>query len=92
MNSLGAKVLRHEEFQQGCQATCNGPHEGHWTKTMIGWGSEDSSFVFELTYNYGVDQYVRGNDLECIHLFKFNRNGEDMEAKMLESFPNAVKD
>uniref|UniRef100_A0A8C5PYU8 Glyoxalase domain-containing protein n=1 Tax=Leptobrachium leishanense TaxID=445787 RepID=A0A8C5PYU8_9ANUR len=47
---LGMTVLRHEEFE-GCKATCNGPYDGKWSKTMI--GSEDKHFVVELTYNYG---------------------------------------
>lgn len=59
---LGMKVLRHEEFEEGCKATCNGPYDGKWSKTMIGYGSEDDHFVVELTYNYGVDSYKLGND------------------------------
>ncbi|KAG9492625.1 hypothetical protein GDO78_000890 [Eleutherodactylus coqui] len=59
---LGMKVLRHEEFEEGCKATCNGPYDGKWSKTMIGYGSEDSHFVVELTYNYGVGEYCLGND------------------------------
>ncbi|KAM8976641.1 glyoxalase domain-containing protein 4 [Pelodytes ibericus] len=59
---LGMKVLRHEEFEEGCKATCNGPYDGKWSKTMIGYGSEDSHFVVELTYNYGVGEYRLGND------------------------------
>ena len=26
-NTLGMKVLRHEEFEEGCEATCNGPYQ-----------------------------------------------------------------
>jgi len=63
---LGARILRHEEFKSGCEATCNGPYTGYWSKSMVGWENEDNSFVFELTYNYGVDHYARGNDLKCI--------------------------
>ncbi|GFS94047.1 glyoxalase domain-containing protein 4 [Nephila pilipes] len=59
---LGMKVLRHEEFEEGCKATCNGPYEGKWSKTMIGYGPEDNHFVAELTYNYGVKSYKLGND------------------------------
>lgn len=33
---------------------------------MIGYGPEDSHFVIELTYNYGVSSYVLGNDLQGI--------------------------
>lgn len=59
---LGMKVLRHEEFTQGCDAACNGPYDNRWSKTMIGYGPESSHFVIELTYNYGVKEYALGND------------------------------
>ncbi|KAM4794797.1 glyoxalase domain-containing protein 4 [Rhinophrynus dorsalis] len=65
---LGMKVLRHEEFEEGCKATCNGPYDGKWSKTMIGYGPEDSHFVVELTYNYGVGEYRLGNDFLGITL------------------------
>lgn len=29
---------------------------------MMGYGPEDTHFVVELTYNYGVDDYKLGND------------------------------
>ncbi|XP_066552466.1 glyoxalase domain-containing protein 4 [Amia ocellicauda] len=59
---LGMKILRHEEFEEGCKATCNGPYDGKWSKTMVGFGPEDDHFVAELTYNYGVGEYRPGND------------------------------
>ncbi|XP_072909325.1 glyoxalase domain-containing protein 4 isoform X1 [Hemitrygon akajei] len=59
---LGMQVLRHEEFEEGCKASCNGPYDGKWSKTMIGYGPEDTHFVSELTYNYGVGEYHLGND------------------------------
>jgi len=59
---LGMKVLRHEEFKKGCEAACNGPYDGQWSKTMVGYGPEDSHFVVELTYNYNISSYKRGND------------------------------
>ena len=31
---LGLRVLRHEEFATGCEATCNGPYGGAWSKTV----------------------------------------------------------
>uniref|UniRef100_A0A2M4AFB7 Putative glyoxalase n=1 Tax=Anopheles triannulatus TaxID=58253 RepID=A0A2M4AFB7_9DIPT len=63
---LNMKVLRHEEFTEGCDAACNGPYDNRWSKTMIGYGPEDTHFVLELTYNYGVSNYVLGNDLAAI--------------------------
>jgi len=59
---LGMKVLRHEEFEKGCEAACNGPYDGKWSKTMVGYGPEDSHFVVELTYNYNIGTYSMGND------------------------------
>ena len=79
------RILRHEEFEEGCEATCNGPYSGYWSKSMVGWDNEDESFVFELTFNYGVNSYRRGNDLNAVVLHKFNQNGEDMEKKLLQS-------
>ncbi|CAB1109782.1 unnamed protein product [Ectocarpus sp. CCAP 1310/34] len=67
-NVLGLKVLRHEEFDEGCEATCNGPYGGAWSKTMIGYGPEEESFALELTYNYGIDGYKNGDDLQYICL------------------------
>lgn len=63
---LGMKVLRHEEFADGCEAACNGPYANRWSKTMIGYGPEDMHFVIELTYNYGIKQYEAGNDFKAI--------------------------
>ena len=37
---LGMHALRHEEFREGCKAACNGPHDGLWSKTMMGYDSE----------------------------------------------------
>lgn len=67
-NVLGLRVLRHEEFDSGCEATCNGPYGGAWSKTMIGYGPEVDNFALELTYNYGIDGYAFGNDLQFIGL------------------------
>nr|ACO14738.1 Glyoxalase domain-containing protein 4 [Caligus clemensi] len=63
---LGMKTLRHEEFSEGCEATCNGPYSGRWSKTMIGYGDENHHFVIELTYNYTVKSYKLGNDFRGI--------------------------
>jgi len=63
---LGMKVLRHEEFEKGCEAACNGPYDGRWSKTMVGYGPEDTHFVVELTYNYNISSYKLGNDFQGI--------------------------
>ena len=44
-------VHRHEEFASGCEATCNGPYGGSWSKTMVGYGREDENYALELTAN-----------------------------------------
>lgn len=67
-NVLGLRVLRHEEFLSGCEATCNGPYLGAWSKTMVGYGAELSNFALELTYNFGIGEYAFGNDLLFIAL------------------------
>ena len=46
-----------------CLLLCS-PYDGKWSKTMIGYGPEDNHFVMELTYNYGIKQYKRGNDFQ----------------------------
>ena len=33
---------------------------------MIGYGPEDTHFVIELTYNYGISKYELGNDFRGI--------------------------
>lgn len=63
---LGMKVLRHEEFEDGCRAACNGPYDLNWSKTMVGYGPEVSHFVMELTYNYGIGSYTKGNDFVAV--------------------------
>jgi len=65
---LGMTPLRHEEFDGMCEATCNGPYDNKWSKTMIGYGPEDDHFVLELTYNYTVGSYKLGNDLKGLTL------------------------
>lgn len=77
-NVLGMQVLRHEEFEKGCEAFCNGPYDGKWSKTMIGYGPESSHFVVELTYNYGIGYYQLGNDFSglYIHSTKVIENAE----------------
>ncbi|XP_044271197.1 glyoxalase domain-containing protein 4 [Tribolium madens] len=63
---LGMKVLRHEEFADGCEAVCNGPYANRWSKTMVGYGPESTHFAIELTYNYGIKSYEMGNDYRGI--------------------------
>lgn len=33
---------------------------------MVGYGPEDTHFVIELTYNYGINKYELGNDFHGI--------------------------
>lgn len=35
---------------------------------MIGYGPEQENFALELTYNYGIDSYKNGDDLQYICL------------------------
>ncbi|XP_001607676.1 glyoxalase domain-containing protein 4 [Nasonia vitripennis] len=85
---LGMKVLRHEEFTEGCEAACNGPYANRWSKTMIGYGPEDSHFVVELTYNYGVSQYESGNDFQGITI----RSKEIIQRALAQKWPVEEQD
>ncbi|CAI6345990.1 unnamed protein product [Macrosiphum euphorbiae] len=85
---LGMKILRHEEFTQGCEAACNGPYDNRWSKTMVGYGPEDTHFVIELTYNYGVDDYKLGNDFLGITL----KSSKVLENAKSLSWPVDVED
>ena len=60
---LGMQVLRHEENEDACPITCNGKFDTSWSKTMVGYGDEDTHFALELTYNYGIVGYERGDGL-----------------------------
>ncbi|PIO59393.1 glyoxalase family protein [Teladorsagia circumcincta] len=82
---LRMKVLRHEEFEEGCKAECNGPYNGKWSKTMVGYGSEDDHFVIELTYNYEIGSYRLGNDFMGMFI-----ESDDLH-KSLEGHANAKK-
>ena len=74
-------VLRHEEFEKGCEATCNGPYDGKWSKTMIGYGPEDSHFVLEITYNYPIDKYQLGNDFLGVTIGAPTEKIDEIKAK-----------
>lgn len=43
---------------------CFRPYDGKWSKSMVGYGTEDDHFVLELTYNYGIGNYRLGNDFQ----------------------------
>ena len=63
---LEMKVIRHEENPAACPVTCNGAYNASWSKTMVGYGTEDRHFALEVTYTYGVDSYPVGNGLRDI--------------------------
>lgn len=68
-NILGMKILRHEEMGEGCSAQCNGDFQSPWSKTMAGYGHENSFFALELNYNYDVQGYIYGNDFSSITIY-----------------------
>ncbi|GMS89027.1 hypothetical protein PENTCL1PPCAC_11202, partial [Pristionchus entomophagus] len=68
VGTLGMKILRHEEFGEGCEAECNGPYNGKWSKTMVGYGEEDGHFVIEMTYNYEIGGYTKGDDFHGLYV------------------------
>uniref|UniRef100_A0A8C7LHX7 Glyoxalase domain-containing protein n=1 Tax=Oncorhynchus kisutch TaxID=8019 RepID=A0A8C7LHX7_ONCKI len=47
---------------KGCKATCKGPYDEKWSKTMVGFGPEVDDFAAELFYSYGVREFCLGND------------------------------
>ena len=53
------------KYQLPFVAMCR-PYDGKWSKTMIGYGSEDDHFVVELTYNYGIKYYEKGNEFQVL--------------------------
>jgi len=55
-NELSIRVLRHEEFNSACEASCNGKFQNAWSKTMVGIGDELSYFALELVYNYSKQE------------------------------------
>lgn len=87
-NDLKMTVLRHEEFDSGCPATCNGPYNNLWSKTMIGYGPEDKNFVLEITYNYPVDKYTLGNDVQGITVQSSTAFETCQEKGILQQDPN----
>lgn len=55
---------------------------------MIGYGPEDTHFVIELTYNYGVDDYKLGNDFLGITL----KSSKVLENAKLLGWPIEVEE
>lgn len=43
-----------------------------YTIAMMGYGPEDKSVVLELTYNYGVTEYDKGNGYAQVDSFSFS--------------------
>jgi hypothetical protein len=84
LEALGACILRHEEFDSACDAKCNGGYTGHWSKTMMGWSDEHTSFVLELTYNYDVSDYSKGNQLNGILMHATDKQGQEVFEKLME--------
>ena len=87
LNILNMQILRHEEFEEGCDAACNGPYDGKWSKTMVGYGDEDNNFVVELTYNYGIRSYELGNDFNYL----FIKSNQAIESIKNKNYPHTVR-
>ena len=51
---LGAKVLKHEEFdsetQKEYEGSYFGPYHEFWSQTRMGWGTLEDSFCIQLNY------------------------------------------
>lgn len=62
-NVLGMKVLRHEENEKACPMS-NGNFNSSWSKTIVGFGTEEKHFMLEVIYNYGISSYPKGVGLQ----------------------------
>jgi len=51
-----------------------------------GYGAEDNHFVVELTYNYGIREYERGNDFNYLKVV----SSEAIEAIKTQNYPHEV--
>jgi len=69
---LDMRVLRHEENPEACPITCNGNYATAWSKTMVGYATEDQAYALEVTYNYGVHEYRVGTGLRSFSLVAQN--------------------
>ena len=38
---------------------------------MVGYGAEDNHFVVELTYNYGIKNYIKGNEFQVPFVYSY---------------------
>lgn len=56
-----------------------------YTVAMMGYGPEDKNAVLELTYNYGVTDYDKGNGYAQVNAFSFGSR-----IFVIYTFPNAV--
>lgn len=68
LHQMNMTLFRHEEFNEGCEATCNGAYQNRWSKSMIGYHFEHTHFIFEIVYNYSMagKKYEMGNELDKI--------------------------
>jgi len=80
---LGMRVIRHEENSEPCPLTCNGEFKAAWSKTMVGYTTEDEGYALEITYNYGVKSYPRGNGLQVFGIGVDNPKASIARAKEL---------
>lgn len=67
---------------------CFSPYDNRWSKTMVGYGIEDTHFVVELTYNYNVNSYDLGNDFLGLTI----RSSEALANAKKQNWPVEEKD
>merc|ERR1712156_921813 len=61
----------------------NGRFNNAWSKSMVGYDTEDKAYALEITYNYGVLSYKRGNGLQYIGIRVPDVGGACQKAKDL---------
>jgi hypothetical protein len=60
----GAQAANRDALTLHCATDC----AARSPRAQIGYGTEETHFALELTYNYGVTGYENGNDLRCVCL------------------------
>ncbi|KAL9267917.1 putative lactoylglutathione lyase, chloroplastic [Drosera capensis] len=70
--AFGMELLRKRSKPESAQLLRKRDNpEYEYTIAMMGYGTEDKSAVFELTYNYGVTEYEKGNAYaQALMMFK----------------------
>ncbi|CAL8147042.1 unnamed protein product [Orchesella dallaii] len=74
---LGMEILRHDEFDQSCELPLPPGHSddaelgpSNWSRTLVGYGPEDTNFVLDLIYKYGNKTSNSKSEVLSIEIMK----------------------